>query len=228
MLRRHFIINTDSGIPKDEIWYTSYDGKITPSDPTVFGANYLPDKSTFDSDTGKGILKFDGNITSIGEYAFNYCMITTITIPNSVKSIGMWAFDSSDLVSIVIPNSVKNIENAAFEYCGSLSSVIIGNGVTSIKDSTFAYCASLSSVIIGNRVTSIEGWAFCECESLTSIEIPNSVTSIGYGAFSSCYELSNILYKGTIAQWNAIAKEANWNDNVPATIVHCINGDVEI
>ena len=227
MLRRHFMINTDSGIPKDEIWYTSYEGQITPSDPTVFGANYLPNKSTFDSDTGQGILKFDGNVTTIGDNAFSYCMFDTITIPNSVTSIGYSAFNTTNLSSIIIPNSVKSIGSSAFEYCSFLKSIIIPNSITSIEDCAF-YCSALSSVVIGNKVENIGGLAFSDCSFLTSIEIPNSVTSIGYGAFSYCYELNNISYKGTIMQWNAISKESNWHNDVPTTVVHCTDGDVAI
>ena len=151
------------GPPNDEIWYTSSDGQITPTNAEAFGATYLQDESTFDSDTGKGILKFDGDVTSIETYAL---------------------FNCSGLTSIEIPNSVTNIGDEAFSECGSLTSVTIPNSVRSIGSNAFANCNSLPSVTIGNGVTSIGDGAFYECGSLTSIEIPDSVISIGYGAFS--------------------------------------------
>lgn len=134
MLRRHFIINTESSIPNNEIWYTSSDGNIvTPSN-----TNSLP---TIDSNTyngGKGVIKFKTDVTSIGAYAF---------------------FTKSRFRAIVIPNSV---------------------------------------------------------------------TSIGSSVFESCSSLTSISYNGTISQWNTITKDISWNKNVPATVVHCTDGDVEI
>lgn len=55
------------------------------------------------------------------------------------------------------------------------------------------------------RVTSIEWWAFCGCKSLT-----------------------DITFQGTIAQWNKIKLRENWKDKVPASVVHCTDGDVKI
>ena len=77
-------------------------------------------------------------------------------------------------------------------------------------------------------ITSIGGLAFQSCTSLTSVTIPNSVTRIGYRAFRGCSSLSSISYTGTIAQWNAITKETKWNSGVPATVVHCTDGDAPI
>jgi hypothetical protein len=56
-------------------------------------------------------------------------------------------------------------------------------------------------------VTSIERNSFYYCTALTSITIPSSVTSIGEYALYYCVKLANIYYRGTEAQWNAIAKE---------------------
>ncbi|MCK9316436.1 MAG: leucine-rich repeat domain-containing protein, partial [Verrucomicrobia bacterium] len=86
-------------------------------------------------------------VTSIGEYAFNYCgSLTGITIPDSVTSIGEGAFIlCSSLTSITIPDSVKTIGVYAFEYCTGLTSAVIGNGVTEIADYAFSSCSSLES-----------------------------------------------------------------------------------
>ena len=51
---------------------------------------------------GKGTITFNSDITSIGNYAFQYCRgLTSIDIPNSVTSISNYAFYScSGLTSI--------------------------------------------------------------------------------------------------------------------------------
>ena len=78
------------------------------------------------------------------------------------------------------------------------------------------------------RVTSIGEYAFRYCESLTSIVIPESVTSIGEYAFYECLSLTDITFQGTMAQWNEIILREDWNNNTPAKVVHCTDGDVEI
>ena len=48
-------------------------------------------------------------------------------IPNTVTSIGNYAFSSCSLTSVIIPSSVTNIGNYAFLGCSSLTSVVIDN-----------------------------------------------------------------------------------------------------
>ena len=146
------------------------------------------------------------SVTSIGDWAFEYCIsLTSIEIPNSVASIGNYAFsECSSLTSIQIPNSVTSIGNYAFSECSSLTSIQIPNSVTSIGGKAFYGCYSLTSIQIPNSVTSIEDSTFKYCSSLTSIEIPNSVTSIGVCAFSGCSSLTGIQIP------NSVTSIGNW------------------
>ncbi len=133
------------------------------------------------------------SITSIGEYAFAYCVLTSINIPNSVTSIGEYAFAYCEkLTSVDIPNSVTIIGDWAFSDCYGLTSINIGNGVTSIGTGTFNSCFSLITIDIPSNVESIGTQAFFLCGSLTSINIPNSVTSIGDNAFAFCEKLTSV------------------------------------
>ena len=75
---------------KNEIWYTATK-KVTPYAYYIFGANIV--SNVWDKSTGKGVITFDGDVTSIGDWAFNNCeSLTSITIPESVTLIGDWAF----------------------------------------------------------------------------------------------------------------------------------------
>ena len=184
-------------IPNNEIWYTSSDGKIvTPYKTDAFGVSI---KSNVYED-GKGVITFDGNVTSIGYSAFCDCSsLTSITIPDSVTEIGRDAFcDCSSLTSVTIGNSVTSIGNYAFYLCYGLTSITIPNSVTSIGYSAFFLCRSLTSVTIPDSVTLIADYAFCNCSSLTSVTIPNSVTSIGENAFSYCSGLTSITIPDSI------------------------------
>ena len=131
--------------PNNEIWYTSSDGEIVePYSKSVFGANIV--SNTYEN--GKGVITFDGNVTTIGDYAFIRCdSLTSVTIGDSVTTIGHMAFAYCDsLTSVTIPDSVTTIGNSAFSVCNSLTSVTIPNSVTTIGEGAFYYCTSLTSV----------------------------------------------------------------------------------
>ena len=92
----------------------------------------------------------------------------------------------------------------------------------------------IPSVYCGKAVTQIiccydVGYnGFNWFNNLTRISIPDTITSIGEYAFQSCSSLTSITFNGTKAQWNAINKGKDWNNNVPATLVRCIDGKIEI
>ena len=157
--------------PEDCIVYTST-SQITIDSSAYFGA--LIESHTWNN--GNGVIRFDGPVTSIGEYAFYECRT---------------------LLSINIPNSVTSIGNLAFWGCDSLTSITIPNSVTSIGEYAFSGCGILTSITIPNSVNSIGDWAFACCSSLTSITIPDSVTWIGDCAFESCSSLQS--FKGKYA-----------------------------
>lgn len=133
-------------------------------------------------------------VTSIGNFAFNYCSgLTFIIIPNSVTSIGFAAFGHCNgLTSVSIPNSVNSIGEHAFLFCSSLTSVTIQDGVTSIGPSAFEHCNNLTTISIPNSVISIGATAFRECNSLTSVTLPAGITSIENYTFNNCSSLTSI------------------------------------
>ena len=139
-------------------------------------------------------LVIPNNVTSIGDYAFEYCSsLTSVMIPDNVTSIGSYAFiECSGLSSLTIPNSVTNVGKYAFYNCSGLNSLSISNSLISIEYATFHGCSGLTSIFIPNSVTNIEGAAFRACSGLTSVEIPNSVTNIKYGAFCECSSLFSL------------------------------------
>lgn len=213
-------IVAEGTIPNNEIWYTTYNGEITdPMYADVFGANIVSNVYT----DGKGIITFDGNVTSIGNYAFAFCdYLTSITIPNSVTTIGNYAFwgcsalkntiipvgvtaiknstfsGCSSLANITIPNTVTSIESSAFYECSSLTNIIIPDGVTAIKNDTFSGCSLLANITIPNTVTSIGSSAFYECSALKSINLPGDLTSIGEEAFYRCKSLISVIIPNNV------------------------------
>ena len=157
----------------NEIWYTAT-AKADPyfDDFFTFGADVV--SNVWDSETKRGIITFDGDVTMIGDRAFYNCdSLTSVTIGDGVTTIG----------------------NYAFYYCDSLKSVTIGDSVTTIGNSAFYHCYSLTNVNIPDSVTTIGNQAFRECNSLTSVNIGDSVTTIGKEAFTICTSLNEFTGK---------------------------------
>ena len=185
---------------KESIFYSNYSGAVNiPSTVTFNGTTY--------------------SVTEIGDNAFSYSGLTSVTIPNSVTTINYYAFyNCTGLTSVNIPNSVTTIGWSAFRRCSGLTSVTIGNSVTTIGSDAFNGCTGLTSVTIGNSVTTIGSDAFYNCTGLTSVTIGNSVTSIGQRAFYGCTGLTSVTIGnsvttiGSSAFYNCTAlKTVNWN-----------------
>ena len=165
-------------------------------------------------------------VTSIGDYAFYHCGLTSVTIPDSMTSIGDLAFTGCDLTSVTIPNGVTCIGSSAFAACKSLTSVTIPNSVTYIGLSAFYNCESLTSATIPNSVPFILNNTFGRCASLTSVTIPDSVTYIGYTAFRDCVSLTDVYYGGSPAQWSEAVDFGN--DELESVTVHYNAQDIGI
>ena len=180
-----------------EIWYTSTDGNIVePYDSEAFNVPIL--SNTYQD--GMGVIRFDGDVTTIGDFAFYRCSsLTSVTIPDSVTEIGEDAFwYCYSLTSATIPDSVTTIGYAAFGYCSSLTQFngkfASEDGRCLIIDGTLVSFApaGLTEYTIPDSVTSIEDYVFYGCSSLTSITIPDSVTTIGNYAFYYCNSLTSV------------------------------------
>ena len=172
----------------------------------------------------------DGTVvTEIGERVFMFVTLKNVEIPTSVTKIDANAFDWSDgLANITIPDSVTVIGSSAFCRCNDLTTITIPSSVETIEESTFWSCENLTSVIIFEGTTTIGETAFVFCGNLKEITIPKTVTSICTKAFLFCTGLTDITFNGTASEWEAIIKGTEWNEDVPAEVVHCTDGDAAI
>ena len=142
-------------IPNNQIWYESH-VKLEETSSSNYSGRGLHinafNKSivSHEFNDGKGVITFNGDLTSIGSYAFYF---------------------STSMTSITLPNSLQSIGNCALSYCSGLSSVDIPDGVTSIGTYVFHYCSKLASVSLPNALASIGNSAFNQCTSLADIDI---------------------------------------------------------
>ena len=196
-------------------------------------------------------------VTVIEEKVFAYCnSLTDVSIPDDVTSIGGSAFYHCDsLTNVLIPDSVTSIGILAFGGCGNLqyseygnakylgnadnayfalmvvssqdySSYTIHSDTKVIADYAFESCWRLTKIEIPDGVNIGEG-AFWSCTALTTVTMGN-VESIGGGAFASCTALTEIVFKGTMEEWNAVYKGDSWCYQVSAAEVVCLDGTVAI
>ena len=75
-------------------------------------------------------------------------------------------------------------------------------------------------------VVAISGGAFEGCQNITSITIPTSIKTIGNNAFHGCVSLAEINYLGTVAEWNKITLNNDWDFNTNEYVIHCKDGDI--
>lgn len=101
-------------------------------------------------------------------------------------------------------------------------------------ESAFIGQPNLASIILPKTLEVLKyddsdrAGAFLNCENLERVTIPESVTEIQKYFCRNCEKLTEIIFTGTIEQWNAITKAENWNGSVPATEVVCSDGTVPL
>lgn len=124
--------------------------------------------------------------------------------------------------------TVTKIGDNAFKDAYSVAHVTIPSSISYIGSNAFSNCSSLTTIIIPNSVRDLSSCAFEKCIGLTSVTIGKNIQYISSFAFSECVSLDSIYYTGTIKQWERIIKGGFWVDKVPADVIHCVDGDVEL
>ena len=177
----------------------------------IWGIN-LPDDITSIGDyafAGCGISSFYGPSTKlkkIGNYAFSNCSgLSWLEFPKTLTSIGTGAFyNSTQIQHLVFPNSVTSIGTDAFYGCYLIREVTIPGSLKTLAGSVFNSCTQMEKVTFLNGVSTIDA-AFPGCTEIKTVVIPKSVTSIKASAFADCSALTDVYYSGSESDWNNIS-----------------------
>lgn len=131
-------------------------------------------------------------VTAIGEKAFYYSSLQTVTFSNSLVSIGNAAFQNSlGLKKVSLPNSLTHLGDQAFDGCRYLEEVQLPSNLTTIGQRVFAL-TGLKTITIPEGVTTIMNSAFLGCDNLETVHFPNTLVLIGNDAFANCDLLKQI------------------------------------
>ncbi|MEI6072312.1 MAG: leucine-rich repeat protein, partial [Verrucomicrobiae bacterium] len=149
-------------------------------------------------------------VTGIADYAFQNCVMTSVTISEGVTGIGYGAFAGCRaMTSVTIPSSVTMIGKYAFGYSG-LTSVTIPYSVTNIGEAAFGECSEVTAFnvdsanqnyssadgVLFNKIkTTLIQYPAAKAEAYT---IPSSVTSIGNYAFANYSGLTSVTIPSSV------------------------------
>jgi|GEM_PF-3992194 len=126
---------------------STLDGKTV----TAIGNNAFSEKSLED-------VIIPGSIRTIGDYAFRYNNLASVTLSEGLETIGKNAFLSNVITELIIPDTVTFIDHGAF----------VDNNIMELT--------------LGENVQTIAAFAFY-IGNIQEVTIPESVQSIGMGAF---------------------------------------------
>lgn len=104
---------------------------------------------------------YDPNITSvitcptlrsIGDWAFIWAGISTISLPETLNSIRTYTFYKASLSgTVALPDSLTQLGASAFSGCEEVNAIQIGSGLKDIPANAFDGCTNLKTITVNNR-----------------------------------------------------------------------------
>lgn len=132
---------------------------------TDTGATYSSYWADYQNQVKKVV--FEGNITSIGNYAFQRNItLTSIVIPDTVTTIGIRAFaECSNLKDVILSQNLSRIYEIAFYMCTSLEKIEIPESTKYIYEYAFSECTALDLITIKADIIYITSSENTICET---------------------------------------------------------------
>lgn len=146
-----------------------------------------------------------------GNTFYNCNALTSLTVPSNVKKIDTYAINGCDnLTSITLPEGVM-LNTYAIYDCSALETLTIPSGFTCDENYQIGECKNLKTLIFADGATELPIYFVVNCPNIQNIVIPASVTKVNAGVSASHAIPAVIHYRGTEAQWNAMADRGDIN-----------------
>lgn len=180
-------------------------------------------------------------------FAFEGCTSLENVLAYKLRSVGGSAFkDCTALKEITLPATLKYIYRSAFEGCSALSTVSVPGTLESIGERAFFGCAQLMGITYRgeSKLQAIGDEAFVGT-SITSLSLPktivrlysgsfpstlltlsiekNSLIRIERGAFAGISANAEVVFHGTLADFDAVMKDPAWSEGREVAI-RCDDG----
>lgn len=153
------------------------------------------------SSNGRASLVFPESIEYIGEYAFYYCGISSLTFPanKTIYLHGISIFsNNTNLTSITVPDTTKLIITNSYDIFGTYWT---SNGNNYLGKNYIYYkgiMPSNTNITLDSGTVTIAPKAFQNKTTLKSIVIPDTVEFIGQSAFSGCTGLTEFTFPAAL------------------------------
>ena len=187
---------------KVQIIYTTYNGAKVGKfsggdDASVFGTGLSVVSHTYEG--GIGTITLDGEVTKIGDSAFNGLSgIVTMTIPSTVTAIGNSAFRSLNrLTTLNIPAGVTSVGDMAFQGCSSFNPAGQLDHITSFGGSCFQNTLLDGDLVISDAVTKVDNYAFRQTR-ISTVTFEGTPSTLGNYVFQDCGLLEEATFEEDI------------------------------
>lgn len=163
--------------------YSSVDGVVFCKDRSEL--LYYPQGRT-------GSYSIPEGTKAIGDQAFMYSDLSSISMPDSVETLGISAFlGAGKLSSINLSKNILKLPSSCFAGT-AFSSFEVPATINQMADNVFANCPNLESVKLPSKLNRMGGCCFSGCRKLTSVTLPSNLQTIPVSTFMNCTVLEQI------------------------------------
>ena len=163
-------------------------------------------------------VTFQGDITSIGSYAFSGCSsLTSITIPASIQTIENSAFAGCSSLESIDFAGLSNITSIGKLFGNNDSNIIIRlsdeQNISYLFGMTYSSSSYDGNLLYNNRlfvgnneattltipsdISSVPAYIFYGCLSIQNLVVPNTLQSIPNNAFCGMPNLVSVTFEST-------------------------------
>ena len=225
-------VGSASAFEVDGLTYRVIDNDAKTVRVTYKGSESMSNPYTQSTVVIPSTVVFNGNtysVIEIGDNAFSYASMSSITIPSTVKTLGSNVFsDCKNLRSIDL-STIETFGNAVLNGCTALTSAKLPENIETIPQNIFSGCTSMTSYTFSDKIRSIGSGAFFNTgltsvnfdniydigeyafsgTNLQTVILPEYLYNVGNGAFSNCNELKTVTLLGSMYNGGGIFFSCN-------------------